>query len=159
MAPARAAGGQTHLFRGLNAPGLTNAQNKHLGEPPDTTGAIGRSAYLESVNVRLGLFGTSGLQPLGSLDAYKFWDHPVSGTIVDPQVVWDDAARRWYAAELFNPGPTGNELLIAWSKSADPDLANGWCTMAIPTGKLFDDFPKLGFSRKHILIGTNVSDL
>jgi len=155
----RADGGGTHLFRGLNAPGLTAAQNKAFGVPPDTTGAIGRSGYLESVNVRLGLFATAGLQPMSSLDAHAFWRQPASGTVVDPQVAWDDGARRWYAAELFNPRATGNELLFAWSKTPDPDLISGWCTMAIPTGKLFDDFPKLGFSRNHIVIGTNVSNL
>ena len=80
----QAASRATRLFRGLNAPGLSAAQNKHVGSPPDTTGAIGRSAYLESVNVRQGLFDTSSLRPLGSVDDYAFWDQPVGrARIVD----------------------------------------------------------------------------
>jgi hypothetical protein len=109
------------------------------------------------VNVRLGLFDTGGLQQLDTLGAYRFWGRTNVGQIVDPQVAWDDATRRWYAAEVFNHA-TSNELLVAWSKTADAALRNGWCQLSIPTGKLFDDFDKLGFSRTHIVIGTNVSD-
>jgi hypothetical protein len=161
---AQGAGGQTHLFRGLNAVGLTAANNK-MGASgnPDTSGAIGRPGYLESVKVRLGLFDRHGLGRAGARDAFSFWNQdPIKGNIVDPQVVWDDAARRWYAAEVFNGTSADNQLLLAWSKTADPGLAHVWCTMAIRTGepgRAIADFPMLGFSRKHIVIGTNLANL
>lgn len=164
--PVRATGradtiGRAQIFRGLDRPGLAAKDNENFGVPPDPTGAIGRRHYLEAVNSRLALFDASGLKQLRARDAYAFWGKSNTGQVVDPQVVWDDGARRWYYAALFNGGgDNDNEILLAWSKSGDPaNLEGGWCRMSISTGKLFDDFPKLGFSRNHILIGTNVADL
>jgi hypothetical protein len=116
-APAEGAGGRTHLFRGLNAPGLKAADSQYLsGGNPDLTGAIGRTDYLEFVKARMGLFDTSTLAPVGALDPYKLFNHnPVQSLLVDPQVVWDDQARRWYAAEITNV-TSSNELLVAWSR-------------------------------------------
>jgi hypothetical protein len=53
------------------------------------------------------------------------------------------------------PLPGGNRLHFAWSKTADPtDLDNGWCKFTISSGDIGEDFPNLGFSRRHIIIGT-----
>jgi hypothetical protein len=155
---ASGARSHTQLFHGLNAPGLAAAENRQIGIPPDTTGSVGRTGYLESVNVRLGLFGRADLSRVQTRDGYSFWNRGANkGQVVDPQVAWDDGNRRWYASEDFN-GPNDNQLLLAWSKTEDPNLDAGWCSMAIPTGKFFDDFEKLGFDDNHIVIGTNVAD-
>jgi hypothetical protein len=143
----------------LNRPGLAARQNPELGAPPDTTGAVGSRHYLEAVNVRLALFDRRTLREVATQDAYTFWNKPNTGTVVDPQVVWDRGARRWYYAALFTEAGR-NEVLFAWSKAGDPaSLEQGWCKTSIDTGNLFDDFPKLGYSRGAIYIGTNVADL
>lgn len=150
---------RTEAFRALNKPGLSAEDNTSFGTPPDPTGAVGRRHYLEAVNSRLALFRRNDLRRVRSRDALAFWGkQPLDGQVVDPQVVWDDSARRWYYVALLNG--ERNEVLVAWSRNGDPaDLDQGWCRMAIPTGALFDDFPNLGYSRNHILIGTNVADL
>lgn len=128
--PVRATGradtiGRAQIFRGLDRPGLAAKDNENFGVPPDPTGAIGRRHYLEAVNSRLALFDASGLKQLRARDAYAFWGKSNTGQVVDPQVVWDDGARRWYYAALFKGGgDNDNEILLAWSKSSDPASAS-----------------------------------
>jgi hypothetical protein len=151
-----AAGTKLELFRGLNAPGLSAADNESIGEPPDPTGSVSRRHYVEVVNTRIAVYERKRLRrPVADMNATAFWGAEDS-TVVDPQIAWDDRARRWYYVMLRNR-PEANRILFAWSKSADPsDLDGGWCRMEIPVGRLFDDFPRLGFSAAHVLIGTNV---
>jgi hypothetical protein len=147
------------LLDGLKAPGLSAEDNESLGAPPDPTGSVSRKHYIEVVNARIAVYERTRLRrPVSEMDATAFWDASES-TVVDPQIAWDDRARRWYYAMLRNR-PEANGILFAWSKSDDPtDLDHGWCRMEIPVGTLFDDFPRLGFSANHVLIGTNVFDL
>ena len=154
-----AAGTKLELFRGFNALGLSAADNESLGEPPDATGSVSRLHYVEVVNARIAVYVRERLRrPVADMDATAFWGAEAS-TVVDPQIAWDDRARRWYYVMLRNR-PKANSILFAWSKSADPsDLERGWCRMEIPLGRLFDDFPRLGFSANHVLIGTNVFDV
>jgi hypothetical protein len=141
-----------------NRDGLAARDNRNFGAVPDTSGAIGRRHYLEAVIPRIALFDARTLKLVAARDAYAFWGKSNRSQIIDPNVVWDDAARRWYYTALFNgSGGKNNQLLLAWTKRGDPsDLGRSWCRMAIRTGKLFADFPKLGFSRTHIVIGTNL---
>jgi hypothetical protein len=158
--PASARAG-LEVFRGLNAPGLTAKGNVALGVPPDTTAAIGPRHLVETVNLQVGVFARRDLRPLARLDSHRFWGLPAGVQLVDPQVAWDAGSRRWYQVLLANDNVSvRRSILLAWSKTADPsDLARGWCRTSIPTGRLLDDYPKLGFSRRHVLIGTNVADL
>lgn len=150
----------TRIVSGLNREGLAAKDNRNFGAVPDTAAAIGPRHYFEAVNARIALFDPRTLKLVRARDAYAFWGRSNrSGGIEDPQIVWDYGARRWYYAALFT-GRSGNRVLLAWTKRGDPaDLSRAWCRMSIPSGKLIDDFPHLGFSRNHILIGTNVFDL
>ncbi len=151
--------GRFQLSSDMNRPGLAAVDNMELGGTPDTTGAIGSRHYLEAVNVRLALFDRRTLRQVAARDAYAFWGKPNTGTVVDPQVVWDRDANRWYYVMTFTENGMG-ELLFAWSEAGDPaSLDRGWCRISIDTGKVFDDFPKLGYSRRDIYIGTNAADL
>lgn len=144
----------------LSRGGLAARNNVNLGGPPDPSGAIGRRYYLEAVNVRLALYDARSLKVLAARDAYAFWHKSNVSQLVDPFVAWDDRARRFYIVMSVNGTGDKNELLIAWSKRGSRlNLSNSWCRMAIPVGKYFEDYPKLGFSRTHILIGTNIADV
>ena len=100
----------------LNREGLDAKDNANLGAVPDTTAAIGRRHYLEAVNSRIALFDPKTLKLVHDRDHYAFWGRaPTSGAIEDPQVVWDDGARRWYYAAL-STGAAGNRLLLAWTR-------------------------------------------
>src|SRR5689334_10606039 len=134
------------LFNGLNSPGLSAADQGYQPTPPDTTGAVGPTRYLEFVNNLVGVYDKTNLNQLSSTDLATFTAVPSGLYTSDPQIQWDPLGNRWfYAAVAFNANFTTDYLLFGWSKTADPsDLANGWCRYASPTGAIIADYPKLG---------------
>ena len=142
----------TGLFNGLNGGGLSD----YSATPPDTTGAIGPTRYVEMVNQEIGVFDRSNLALLSSSDNGTFTGASLLDSVSDPQIQWDGQANRWfYAAVAVSQGD--NSLLFGWSKTADPsDLTNGWCRFGIGRGSDLDDYPKLGHDDNFILLGSNV---
>lgn len=127
----------------LDREGSGSTDNRSIGAVPDTSGAIGRRHYLEAVNSRIAIFDRKTLKLVRARDHFAFWGRSKqSGSLEDPQVAWDDGARRWYYSALFT-GASGNRLLFAWTKHGDPaDLsAKAWCRMSIPSGNFIDDYP------------------
>ncbi len=142
------------LLRGVDAPGIAAADRLTPDDPPDVTGAIGLHDYVETVNAAVAVYSRR-LRLRAVQKASSFWGVK---DLVDPQIAWDSQARRWYYLTLDAQvaGDAPSALLLAWSKGPDPtDLRDGWCRLRIGTGKIVDDYPKLGFDRRHIVIGTN----
>jgi hypothetical protein len=146
---------------GLNQPGLGATDNSaaNQGSPPDTTGAIGPSHYLEFVNSKVGVYSRSSLGLVASRDLDAFAG--VSGhDVFDPQIQWDQQGGRWlYVADDID-SIGRNFLAFGWSKTANPsDLVNGWCRFVVSTDiggqRFLEDYPKLGHDNLRILIGTN----
>lgn len=151
------------VFGGLNKPGM--AAEELSGTPPDTTGAIGPSHYLEFVN-SVGITAYDrNLEPVsGPVPLEEFIGFP-EDAVFDPQIQWDANWDRWIYVmdDIENPETPEEENFLAfgWSKTADPTNlstgpAGGWCGYFLETGALFDDYPKLGHSDAGITIGTNV---
>src|ERR1700693_1739681 len=147
-------------FNGLNSPGLSAAAEGYQPTPPDSTGAIGPTRYVEFVDQLVGVYDRGNLTLLSSTDLGTFTGTPSSLATSDPQIQWDPQGNRWfYAAVAFNSTLTNDFLLFGWSKTADPsDLAGGWCRYASPTGSNVPDYPKLGHDANFVTVGTNVYD-
>ncbi len=146
------------LFNGLNQPGLA----ANGGTPPDPTGAIGPSHYVEMVNSRVGVYDRTNLSLVTSAALADFVGAP-GHYVFDPQIQWDPVANRWLYAADDDPDPLNvgdNYVAFGWSKTSDPSSLNatGWCQYRIHTFDQFDDYPKLGHDDGHIIIGTNVFD-
>ena len=147
------------IFSGLNQAGLAGSTNS----PPDTTGAVGPSHYLEMVNgTGIAVYSKTDLSQVGSTVSLRNFIQRPTGTesVFDPQIMWDPQSSRWYylldRIEGTSPSRIAH-LAYGWSKTADPtDLANGWCHQNINTGAEFDDYPKLGDNDSHLVFGTNV---
>lgn len=173
---ARAAGAPaapvqaSEFTAGLSAPGLA-ATDALLGAPPDTTGAIGPSNYVQEVNDAVGVFRCSDLvRVAGPTPNELFMRPPFPAFVSDPQMQWDQQSGRWiYLAAGFTidfarlavGGP--NYLVYGFSKTSDPtDLTNGWCRYSLASGTLadgtplIDDYPKLGHDDRHLIFGSNV---
>ncbi len=152
-APAAAA-----LFNGLNQPGLAAADEGSGATPPDSTGAIGPTRYVELVNQMIGVYDRSNLSLLSRTDLASFVGVPAGVASTDPQIQWDPQANRWLYAEIgFATG--NNYLVFGWTKTADPsDLAGGWCHYGIATGHNIEDYPKLGHDAHFLIVGSNVYD-
>ncbi|HEV2034154.1 MAG TPA: fibronectin type III domain-containing protein [Candidatus Dormibacteraeota bacterium] len=148
------------LFNGLNSPGLSAADEGYQPTPPDSTGAIGPTRYLEFVNNLVGVYDRSNLTLLSSTDLGTFTAVPSGINTSDPQIQWDPQGNRWfYGAVAFNSTLNNDYLLFGWSKTADPsDLAGGWCRYGSPTGANLPDYPKLGHDANFVTFGTNVYD-
>jgi len=152
-APAAAA-----LFNGLNQPGLSAADEGSGATPPDSTGAIGPTRYVEMVNQLIGVYDRSNLSLLSSTNLASFVGAPAGVTTTDPQIQWDPQANRWLYAEIgFATG--NNYIVFGWTKTADPsDLVGGWCHYGVPTGHNIEDYPKLGHDAHFLIVGSNVYD-
>lgn len=140
-----------------NQPGLSAAAST----PPDATGAIGTSHYIEMVNTQVAVYSRATLGLVSQIDLDNFVGRPTNGHC-DPQVLWDQQASRWFYAALDCDGGAQNFLLFGWSKTASPTPlpsssdAGNWCRFAQSTGSVIDDYPKLATNDGHVVIGSNV---
>jgi hypothetical protein len=148
------------LFNGLNRLGLSASDEGSTATPPDSTGAIGPTRYVEMVNQLVGVYDRSNLALLSQLALGTFVGAPGGITTSDPQVEWDAQANRWlFGAVGFDSAFLNNYLLFGWSKTADPsDLTGGWCRYGVFTGSNLQDYPKLGHDANFVTFGSNVFD-
>jgi hypothetical protein len=148
----------TAVFNGLNHAGITDAASLGV-TPPDSTGAIGPSNYVEFINSEIGVYSNTDLSaPTATLDESTFVGD-ASASTCDPQIQWDQQGQRWLYAAL-DCGESANtnseQLYLGWSKTASPTpLASNWCRYALNTGNSIEDYPKLGHDNSQIIIGTN----
>jgi hypothetical protein len=141
----------------LSWQGLTDA----TVTPPDPTGAIGPTRYIETINDKFAIYGRNG----SLIFSNNLWSlGGVSSDVTDPQVIWDPGTRRFYyamldAARYLGDGPYNIEAL-GFSRTSSPSdgSTSSWCKY----GLLFDstandlpDYPKLGDTANFITIGTN----
>ncbi|HEY3209177.1 MAG TPA: hypothetical protein VGL18_05215 [Actinomycetota bacterium] len=154
-------------WTGLTDPNVT---------PPDTTGAIGPSRYIELVNDKYGIYdrngnvvATGGLRGLAGAN---------TDCVTDPQVIWDPQTKRFYYVVLefshfvgFDcespPGPPNDEnrLYIGFSRTSTPSNgSSSWCKYALFYQNPFTgfdplpDYPKLGDNSAFLLFGSNLFD-
>jgi YD repeat-containing protein len=158
---------RTDIFNNLNADGDVNT-----GLPPDPTGAIGRDRYIEMTNFRITMYNRTTLQRFTGTDStrtLRSFARPRE-FVYDPQIVWDESSNRFfYAAASFEyttnasgqrvVDRTRNHVVYGWSRTSAPtDLSRAnWCKYRTPRASVDqDDYPKLGVSRRFIIIGSNV---
>jgi PKD repeat protein len=164
LAEPKAQGRDAWLVPAMNQPGIGAACPGALcGSPPDPTGAIGPSDYIEIVNSQVGLYSKANLSQTATRDLDLFVGAP-GDNVFDPQIQFDPQSNKWIyvADDCTQPDcSTGNRLAYGFSKTADPsNLTTDWCNYSIDSdtslaNDLFDDYPKLGHNDTHIIIGVN----
>src|SRR3989475_186936 len=146
-------------WHATDAPGISAVDEGFCCVPPDTTGAIGPSNYVEIINTTVAVYDRS-LNQVGSLDLASFSG---AGTlnVSDPNIQWDPRSGRWiYSLISFTSNFSSSYVLFGWSKTADPtNLTSGWCQFGIGSGSMLPDYPKLGHDDNFIVIGANVYDM
>jgi hypothetical protein len=155
--------GTLRIAGGINQPGLPGGP--FAPTPPDTTGAIGPTRFIQLVNsqpvlltpttgaaifdLRFGLpFSTGSLNDLAGT--------AVNVNTFDPQIIWDNTTVRFYYVMDAVFSSTDHRLAFGWSKTRDPNnLTTDWCHYTLGFGAKFPDFPKLGDSFFFVIIGVN----
>jgi hypothetical protein len=131
-----------------------NGQSEADLAPPDPTGAIGPTSYIELINVRYGIYGRdASVIDQGDLGALTLF--PV-GELSDPQIVWDPTAQRFYylVVDFAN-----SAYAFGYSKSADPRSSTDFCHYYIGAfygSSYLPDYPKMAVTQDFVLVGTNV---
>jgi hypothetical protein len=146
-------------WQGIDAAGVSAADEGFCCVPPDTTGAIGPQNYVEAINTTIAVYDR-GLNLVASSDLASF-SGAGSLNVSDVQIQWDPRSGRWlYTLVGFDDSITNTEILVGWSKTSSPtDLASGWCRFSVPSGSMLPDYPKLGHDDNFIMVGANIYDM
>jgi hypothetical protein len=141
------------VFGGLNFSGQFNTTST----PPDTTGAIGTTRYIELVNTRYGIYNrsTGALINAGTLNQLAGLASTVS--TFDPQIIWDAQTNRFYYVNDSIFSASDNRLSFGFSRTASPadGTSTHWCKYTLAFGTRFPDYPKLGDSQFFTIVGVN----
>ena len=131
------------LGNGFAGPAGTMVVNS---APPDTTGAVGATQYVQWVNTAFAVFNKSTKAAVyGPADGKTLWSG-FGGPCEtrndgDPVVQYDKLANRWVVSQLSVPGGTaGYWQCIAVSTTSD--ATGTWARYAFQYAQ-FNDFPKL----------------
>jgi hypothetical protein len=137
---------------GLNFAGQTDTS----GSPPDTTGAVGFSRYIQLVNRRAGIFNRTTGALIGSGFLNDLAGVAAGVNSFDPQVIWDGQMNRFFYVMDSIFSSSDNRLSFGFSKTASPvNVTTDWCHYTLAFGTRFPDYPKLGDSAFFTIIGVN----
>lgn len=115
--------------------------------PPDTTGDVGRTHYVQMVNSMFQIFSKSGTSLYGPANINTLFTG-LGGACEaenagDPIVVYDSLADRWLLSQFTSAGPT---YFICYALSTSPDPLGSYYRYAfssnVPTD--FPDYFKVG---------------
>ncbi|MDQ6651180.1 MAG: hypothetical protein M3Y84_00375 [Acidobacteriota bacterium] len=111
--------------------------------PPDTTGAVGDTQYVQWVNASFAVFNkTTGAVELGPVPGNRLWQSLGGNCSVDndgdPVVQYDKIARRWVLSQFSVS--SGFSQCVAVSTTSD---ATGTYHLYEFTYPAFDDYPKV----------------
>jgi len=134
------------------------------GWPPDTTGDVGLTYYVQAVNTSIGIYRKSD----GALISATTFDDFFGGTGIagtpcdennngDPIVLFDPYDERWFILDFaWDPSETdGSYFSVAVSKTSDP--TGEWWQYAMRADNIWmNDYPKAGIWSDGIYITANM---
>ncbi|MFJ9867307.1 hypothetical protein [Streptomyces sp. NPDC101165] len=126
--------------------------------PPDTTGAVGKSQFVETVNgAGFGVFSKSDGSLLKNVSFASFFGYSAQ-TIFDPRVVYDRTWNRWViSAEAFPESSTVQKVFYAVSTGSDATGSFYLYTFDPPENPGdFYDFPQLGLDQDAVIVTANI---
>lgn len=145
----RGAGATAAVTAGLGFDGIDAGAGGTTARyaPPDTTGAVGPTQYVQWVNVSLAVYDkTTGAPVLGPITGNTLFT-PLGGACAtrndgDPIVQYDKAAGRWVLSQFAVPGGSaGYWQCVAVSQTSD---ATGGYNLYAFQYSQFNDYPKVG---------------
>ena len=116
--------------------------------PPDTTGAVGATQYVQWVNADIAVFDkvtgalAAGFPKAGNALFANFGGPCETSNDGDPMVQYDKAANRWVLSQFAVPGGTAGYWQCV-AVSATADATGAYHRYAFPYTQ-FNDYPKMG---------------
>ncbi|MCP4213688.1 MAG: hypothetical protein GY765_03480 [bacterium] len=141
-----------------------NLNSNGAGWPPDTTGDVGETYFVQAVNSSLAIYNksTGALVSATTFDSF-FGGTGISGTPCDSQnngdpiVLYDQYNERWFVLDFAwdSSENDGSYFSIAASKTSDP-TGDWWQYAFRADNTLMDDYPKCGVWHDGIYITANM---
>ncbi|MCP4148467.1 MAG: hypothetical protein GY757_12040 [bacterium] len=141
-----------------------NLNSNGSGWPPDTTGDVGITYYIQAVNSSMAIYNkaTGALVSSATFDDF-FGGTGISGTPCDsenngdPLVLFDQYNNRWFVLDFAwdSSQNDGSYFSIAASKTSDP-TGDWWQYAFRADDTLMDDYPKAGVWHDGIYITANM---
>ncbi|MGW2701051.1 hypothetical protein [Streptomyces sp. NPDC001340] len=128
--------------------------------PPDTTGAVGKTQFVQTVNgAGFGVFRNSDGALVKSVSFASFFSYTAQ-TIFDPRVVYDKKWNRWViSAAAFPENSTVQKVFWAVSTGSDATGSFYVYTFDPPENSGdFYDFPQLGLDQDAVIVTANIFD-
>jgi len=146
---------------GVNFSGISLQDTFNLGTgavPPDMGMAVGPNQIVQLINGGYQVYSRTGAAQGATVTDTAFWNNAgISSSITnpglsDPRVIYDPVSQRFFASEI-NVSSTGNQALIAVSKTSNP--LDGWNSVHFTSNTGFGDFPMLGIDKNAVYLSTN----
>ena len=145
-----AAGSSAPVATGLGFDGIGVGLGSYSPRyaPPDTTGAVGATQYVQWVNTDLAVFDkatgalASGFPKPGNSLFQGLGGACAASNDGDPVVQYDKQANRWVLSQFAVPGGTAGYWQCV-AVSATSDATGAYYTYAFPYTQ-FNDYPKMG---------------
>ena len=131
--------------------------------PPDTNGAVGKTQYVQMVNVALQVFdkvtGTSLLNPTPIRSVWSgFGGACEDSTSGDPIVLYDRLADRWVISQFATPEGAEDDQDECIAVSQTDDATGAWYRYDFHLTFRFQDYPKLGVWPDGYYMSANMFD-
>ena len=125
--------------------------------PPDTTGAVGLTKVVTSLNNNYVIqTKTTGAQ-LSAVSMDTFWAATGATGTFDPRVVYDPYNDRWIVSGVSDAEAANSSILIGVSTTSDPSGTYFLFRFDVDATNLnWADFPLVGFNKNWISINVNM---
>jgi hypothetical protein len=156
-----AAAGQAEPAVAERAPAIAGGRTwngvfQTTNAPSDSTGAVGRTRYIELINTQFAIYNKTSNTPISTGQLNTLFAQSAGTNSFDPQIIWDPGTNRFFYAGDSVVSASDNRLSFGFSKTASPNNgAADWCHYQVNYGADFPDYPKLGDSSFFTLIGVN----
>lgn len=155
---ARAAGRSTVPVEELEFEALSGTT-----APADPTGAAGPSHVLTAVNVQYALWDkATGVAVLPPASLASLFPNLSAPFVFDPKVVYDPYHEAYVLVFLaVDDAAKSSRILIVSMPGATADDPTTWCRrnlngdQVVGSGKLWADYPAVGFDAKRLYVSTN----
>lgn len=157
-APSRAAvqsvpgSAQPTLLAQFEAQNVDDDANilSHHYVPPDTNGSVGRTQYVQLVNVLMSVYDKTGTRLSGPTPINALWTgfggKCETENDGDPIVLYDKVAQRWVISQFAGvPAPgSGTPYYECVAVSQTEDATGAYNLYSFEFDNVFPDYPKLG---------------